>query len=64
MERLNRELQGRTRIATLFANKASLLRLVSGVLVEIGREWETGRIDLGMARTNPFAARVGARNTD
>ena len=43
LERLNRELKRRTRVATLFPNEASLLRLVSGVLIEISEEWETGK---------------------
>lgn len=43
LERLNRELKRRTRVATLFPNEASLLRLVTGVLIEISDEWETGK---------------------
>ena len=42
-ERLNRELKRRTRVATLFPNEASLLRLVTAVLMEISEEWETGK---------------------
>lgn len=42
LERQNRELKRRTRVATLFPNKASLLRLVTAVLVELSDEWETG----------------------
>lgn len=42
-ERLNKEIKRRTRVATLFPNDASLLRLVSAILVEISDEWETGR---------------------
>ncbi|MCP3914488.1 MAG: IS256 family transposase, partial [bacterium] len=45
LERLNRELKRRTRVATLFPNEASLLRLV---LVEVSEEWETGKIYLRM----------------
>jgi transposase-like protein len=41
LERLNRELKRRTRVATLFPNEAALLRLVTGVLIEISDEWET-----------------------
>ncbi|MEE8467906.1 MAG: transposase, partial [Planctomycetota bacterium] len=36
------------RVATLFPNEASLLRLVSAVLVEVSEEWETGKIYLSM----------------
>jgi transposase-like protein len=42
-ERLNRELKRRTRVATLFPNEASLLRLVTAVLMEVSDEWETGK---------------------
>ena len=48
VERLNRELKRRTRVATLFPNDASLLRLVSAVLVEISEEWESGRVYINM----------------
>ena len=48
IERLNRELKRRTRVATLFPNEPSLLRLVSAVLVEVCEEWETGRKYLNM----------------
>ncbi len=43
VERLNREIKRRTRVATLFPNEASLLRLVSAILSEISEEWETGK---------------------
>jgi transposase-like protein len=46
LERLNRELHRRTRVAALFPNEASLLRLVSAMAAEIIEEWETGRIYL------------------
>ena len=48
LERLNKEIRRRTRVATLFPNEASLLRLVSALLVEISEEWETGRIYISM----------------
>lgn len=43
LERLNRELKRRTRVATLFPNEASLLRLVSAILIEVSEEWESGK---------------------
>jgi len=43
LERLNRELKRRTRVATLFPNEDSLLRLVTAILVEVSEEWETGK---------------------
>lgn len=48
LERLNKEIKRRTRVATLFPNEASLLRLVSAVLAEISDDWETGRVYLTM----------------
>lgn len=48
LERLNKEIRRRTRVATLFPNEASLERLVSALLVEISEEWETGRIYISM----------------
>lgn len=43
LERVNREIKRRTRVATMFPNEASALRLVSAVLMEISEEWETSR---------------------
>jgi len=48
VERLNREIKRRTRVATLFPNEASLLRLVSAILSETSEEWETGGRYLSM----------------
>jgi len=49
LERLNREIKRRTTVCTLFPNDASLLRLVSAILMEKSEEWESGRhyINLG-----------------
>ena len=43
LERLNKEILRRTRVATLFPNEPSLLRLVSAVLAEVDEEWQTGK---------------------
>ena len=43
LERLNREIKRRTRVATLFPNDASLLRLVTALLMEQSEEWQTGK---------------------
>jgi putative transposase len=43
LERLNKELKRRTRVATRFPNESSLLPLVSAVLIEQSEEWETGK---------------------
>jgi transposase-like protein len=46
LERLERELHRRTRVAALFPDGASLLRLASATAAEISEKWETGRIYL------------------
>jgi len=51
LERLNKEIKRRTRVATLFPNEASLLRLVSAVLMETSETWETGKTYLKMETT-------------
>ena len=48
LERLNKEIKRRTSVATLFPNEASLLRLVSAVLMETSEEWESGKVYLRM----------------
>ncbi len=48
LERLNEEIKRRTRVATLFPNEASLLRLVSAILSETSEDWETGKVYLTM----------------
>jgi transposase-like protein len=42
LERQNKEIKRRTRVATLFPNEQSVLRLITAVLVEPSEEWETG----------------------
>jgi putative transposase len=48
LERVNRELKRRTRVASLFPNAASCLRLVSALLTEFDEEWMSGKIYLTM----------------
>ena len=48
LERLNQEIKRRTRVATLFPNEASLLRLTSAILSEVSDDWETGKVYLTM----------------
>ena len=43
LERTNREIRRRTRVATLFPNEKSCERLITAVLMEISDEWETGK---------------------
>lgn len=42
LERTNREIRRRSRVATIFPNEESCLRLISAVLMEISEEWENG----------------------
>jgi len=49
IERVNREIKKRTRVAVLFPNKESALRLVTGVILEIHEEWITGKQYLDMS---------------
>ena len=53
IERVNQELKRRTRVASLFPNEASLLRLVTALLCEISNEWATSKIYLNMNLTEP-----------
>jgi len=55
LERINKEIKRRCRVATLFPNEASLLPLVSAVLMEISEEWETEKICLRMENSGPVA---------
>ena len=48
LERINRELKRRTRVASIFPNPPSCLRLVSALLAECDEEWMSGKIYLNM----------------
>jgi putative transposase len=48
LERVNQELKRRTRVARVFPNEKSLLRLIPALLAETSEEWETGKIYLNM----------------
>jgi len=55
LERVSQEIRRRTRVAGIFPNEASCLRLVSALLIsallmEISETWETGRIYLSFER--------------
>lgn len=49
IERVNREIKRRTRVAVLFPNKESALRLITGVIIEIHEDWITGKQYLDMS---------------
>jgi putative transposase len=46
LERLSQEIKRRTRVVRVFPNEESCLRLISAILMEIGEEYEFGRIYL------------------
>jgi len=48
LERLHEEINRRTRVARLFPNGASLLRLVSAIEMEISEDWVAGKRYLNM----------------
>lgn len=48
LERINREIKRRTRVASIFPNSASCLRLVSALLAECDEDWMTGKIYLNL----------------
>jgi len=45
-ENVNGQIKKRTRVVGLFPSEESLLRLVTGVLIEISETWETGKVYL------------------
>ena len=51
LERLNREIKRRTRVASIFPNEASLLRPATAVLMETDDEWQTEKRYLSKATT-------------
>ena len=53
IERPNQERKRCTRVASLFPNEASLLRLISALLCEQSDEWLTSKIYLNMGPPHP-----------
>lgn len=51
LERINREIKRRTRVASIFPNTASCLRLVSALLAECDEEWMTGKVYINLTST-------------
>jgi transposase-like protein len=48
LERINRELRRRTRVASIFPNPDSCLRLISALLAKLDDEWMTGKVYLNL----------------
>ena len=53
LERVNQELKCRTRVARIFPNEASLLRLLSALLAETSDDWESSKAYLDMNPSFP-----------
>ena len=53
LERINQEIKRRTRVASIFPNDASLLRLVSALLAETSDDWESSKTYLNMHPSIP-----------
>ena len=51
-ETLNTQIKRRTRVAGLFPNEASILRLVSAILMDISEEWESRKTFLPQISNN------------
>ena len=56
LERINQEIKRRTRVARVFPNETSLLRLITALLCQTSEEWETGKIYLNMQIQLPHSA--------
>lgn len=50
-ETLNTQIKRRTKVAGLFPNTDSILRLVTAILMEISEEWETGKAYLNTTKS-------------
>ena len=48
LERLSQEIKRRTRVVRVFPNEQSCLRLISALVMEIGEEYEFGKVYLEM----------------
>ena len=51
-ETLNSQIKRRTRVAGLFPNTNSILRLITAILMEISEEWETGKAYFNINKNN------------
>jgi len=61
VERVNKEIQCRTRVAGLVPNESSCLRRVSAILMEISEDWQTGKCYLTFAASSYRSAELDRR---
>ena len=50
LERISQKIRQRTRVARIFPNEASCLRVVSAIVMETSETWETGKVNLSFGR--------------
>lgn len=48
IERINRELERRTRVVSIFPNEAACLRLITALLMEMDEQWQVGKVYLAL----------------
>ncbi len=48
IERFNQSVKQRTKVAKIFANEDSCLRLVSAVIVAISEQWQPSKVSLSL----------------
>ncbi len=48
IERLNQSVKQRTKVAKIFTNEDSCLRLVSAVVMEISEQWQSSKAYLSL----------------
>jgi transposase-like protein len=52
IERLNQSVKQRTKVAKIFANEDSCLRLVTAVVMEVSEQWQSSKAYLSLDNNN------------
>jgi putative transposase len=53
IERVNREIERRTRVVSIFPNEAACLRLITALLMEMDEAWQVGKVYLTLGEESP-----------
>jgi len=61
---VNRELKRRTKVAGVFPNEESLLRLVGSILMDVNEDWVTGRRYLTLEEERSDRAQTNYRRSE